>query len=131
MIGSIEGSRCGVLFKDEFYDNVWSHVAGTTTQGYSKRSLNLSFTKDHKLRLFDGQPRYSDVRLLSNLADRSKVRSFVAYDFFKHVGTPAQESYLIRVQSEGNFYGVMTSLKMAIRPGLSALAWTPKAPSTR
>lgn len=106
MIGSIEGSRCGVLFNGEFYDNVWSHVAGTTTQGYSKRSLNLSFTKDHKLRLFDGQPRYSDVRLLSNLADRSKVRSFVAYDFFKHVGTPAQESYLIRVQSEGNFYGV-------------------------
>ncbi|MDI9401645.1 MAG: CotH kinase family protein [Limisphaerales bacterium] len=106
MIGSSSGSRCGVFFKGEFYDNVLSQVAGTTTRGFSKRSLHLSFPKDHKLLLFEGQPRYSDLRLLSNLADKSKVRSFVAFDFFKRIGTPAQESYPVRVQSEGEFYGI-------------------------
>lgn len=96
-----------IFYNGEFYDNVWVHRTGDSTAYYPKRSLGLSFPKDQQFLLFENMERYSDLRLLSNWGDISKVRNASAYDFFDHTGTPSQKSFQARIQKNTEFYGIM------------------------
>lgn len=103
-IGS--GCRGCLVYKNEFYENVFFQNKGQTTSFFNKRSFGVEFNKDHKFLLFEGAERYSDLRFISPYGDKSKVRSSTAYSFFERVGVPAQKSFPVRVQARGEFRGI-------------------------
>ncbi|MBR5691531.1 MAG: CotH kinase family protein, partial [Verrucomicrobia bacterium] len=100
------GCRGCLVYNNEFYENVFFQNKGQTTSFFNKRSFGVEFNKDHKFLLFEGEERYTDLRFISPYGDKSKVRNSTAYNFFERVGVPAEKSFPVRVQSNGEFRGI-------------------------
>jgi hypothetical protein len=116
------GTRCSFYFKPfpkdnpgpgyvapkgRFYDNVLVNIHGQSTQGMPKKSHDLSFSKDKKFRWKDGEPDSSGTNILSNYADKSKVRNTVAWEAFEKSGHLASHySHIVRVHQNGTFKGL-------------------------
>ena len=73
------GSRCSVFHLDRFYDYVAVNLHGQSTQGFPKKSYNLNFNKDNRFKWAIGEKELRSVNLLSNYADKSKLRNTLAY----------------------------------------------------
>lgn len=94
-----------VWFLDEFYDRVLFDLHGQSTSGgaFPKKSLNLDFPSDHRFH-YGGLRRAKDIDLLSNWADKSKVRNVIAAEWFAAFDAPAHFSFPVRVHSNGVFF---------------------------
>jgi len=94
-----------VWHRDEFYDNVQFDLHGQSTSSgsFPKKSLNLDFPNDHRFH-YGGTRRVKDIDLLSNWADKAKVRNAIAADWFAEFGMPAHFSFPVRVHSNGVFF---------------------------
>ena len=73
------GSRCSVLHLDRFYDYVAVNLHGQSTQGFPKKSYNLNFNKGNRFKWAIGAKEIRSVNLLSDYADKSKLRNTLAY----------------------------------------------------
>lgn len=73
------GTQCSVFYLDRFYDYVSVNIHGQSTQGFPKKSYNLGFNKDNRFKWALGQTEIRTVNLLSNYADKSKLRNTLAY----------------------------------------------------
>ena len=118
------GTRCSFYFKPlpkddpgpgyvppkgRFYDNVLVNLHGQSTAGaaFVKKSHDLSFSKDKKFRWKDGEPDSSGTNLLSNFADKTKVRNTVAWKSFEHSNHLASHyCQIVRVHQNANFKGL-------------------------
>ena len=118
------GTRCSFYFKPlpkdnpgigyvqpkgRFYDNVLVNLHGQSTSGaaFVKKSHDLSFSKDKKFRWKDGEPDTAGTNLLSNYADKTKVRNTVAWEAFEHSNHLASHySKIVRVHQNANFKGL-------------------------
>lgn len=93
--------------KPRFYDNVLADLHGQTSSGFPKKSHDLSFSKDNRFLWKDGAPDSSGVNLLTNYADKSKVRNAAAWWVWEKSGhLSSHYSTVVRVQQNNTFKGL-------------------------
>ncbi|MCC6231842.1 MAG: CotH kinase family protein, partial [Verrucomicrobiales bacterium] len=102
--GTTAGARGAVYYDGEFYDNVLFTVHGQSSAGFPKKSYNLDFNRGHHFQWSTNAPRVADIDLLSNWADKSKVRHVLAYEVMRRSGVAAHFAYTVRVQHNGAFF---------------------------
>ena len=102
--------RGAVFYGGEFYDNVLTDIHGQSTQGFPKKSFDFDFNRDHRFLWAEGEQRVKDVNLLTNWADRSKVRNTLAYETFANMDAAHHFAFPVRVQANVSRSGGSFSL---------------------
>lgn len=102
--GSTRGSRGAVYYRGEFYDNVFFSRHGQSTAGFTKKSYNIDFNRTQRFLWDPDAPRVADIDLLTNWADKSKVRHVLAYEVMRESGVAAHFAFTVRVQQNGRFF---------------------------
>ncbi len=86
----INGSNatCSVVYRGRFYDNVYVERHGQSSAGFptSKKSFNFNFTKDNRMEWSDTNPKVRSFNLLTNYADKTKMRTPTAWKFWSESG---------------------------------------------
>ncbi|MCA9544996.1 MAG: CotH kinase family protein, partial [Myxococcales bacterium] len=103
---SAGGTRGALYFAGTLYDNVLFDLHGQSTRGFPKKSYDVDFTKDHRFRLRDGMPAWKDLNLLTNWADKARLRNTVAYEIFAAAGNAHHWAEPVRLQLNGEFFAV-------------------------
>ncbi|MDA7518286.1 lamin tail domain-containing protein, partial [bacterium] len=98
------GTRGAIFYLGELYDNVFFNRHGQSTGGFPKKSYNIDFNKSQRFRWSEDAPRTKDIDLLTNWADKSKVRHVLAYEIMRNAGVHAHFAYTVRVQQNGEFF---------------------------
>jgi hypothetical protein len=102
--GSLTGSRGAVYYEGEFYDNVLFNLHGQSSAGFPKKSYNIDFNRTQRFRWSTNAPRVADIDLITNWADKSKVRHVLGYEVMRESGVAAHFAYTVRVEHNGNFF---------------------------
>ncbi len=103
------GTRCSLYYLDRFYDNVKVNLHGQSSSGFpvDKKSHNFNFNEDNRFLSKQGASRQRGVDLLTNYADKTKVRNTLAWEAYSNAGHIASHwCFPIRVQQNGAFWGV-------------------------
>lgn len=95
-----------IFFNDELYDNVALGPHGQFSRSFPKPSFNLTFPRDHACRYETNSSRVKHLKLLSNYADKSKMRNTLAYQMIAAAGSVSHFAFPVRVQQNGKFYSV-------------------------
>jgi hypothetical protein len=101
---TLTGSRGAVYYQGEFYDNVLFTLHGQSSAEFPKKSYNIDFNRPQRFRWSTNAPRVADIDLLTNWADKSKVRHVLAYEVMREAGVAAHFAYTVRVQQNGIFF---------------------------
>lgn len=102
--GTASGARGSVYYEGELYDNVLFSLHGQSSSGFPKKSYNIDFNRAQRFRWNTQAPRVADIDLLSNWADKSKVRHVLAYEVMRLAGVAAHFAFTVRVQQNGRFF---------------------------
>ncbi|MDG1890863.1 MAG: lamin tail domain-containing protein [Verrucomicrobiota bacterium] len=111
--GTNNGSRGSVYYQGEFYDNVHFSLHGQSSAGFPKKSYNIDFNRTHRFRWNEKAPRVADIDLITNWADKSKVRHVLAYEVMRESGVAAHFAYTVRVQQNGGFFSTADMIEDA------------------
>ncbi len=103
---TVAGSRCSVFFLGEFYDSVGINRHGQSTGGFSKKSYNLDFNRDYRFRYKADAKRVKDIDLLTNWADKSKVRNALAWETLHVTGAKGHFAFPVRMERNAAFFSV-------------------------
>lgn len=98
------GAPAAVYYLGQFYDNVGFKRHGQSTADFPKKSYNIDFNSGHQFEWKLGEPRVSDIDLLTNWADKSKVRHVLAWEIMREAGVNAHFAFTVRVQQNGEFF---------------------------
>ena len=117
--GTSGGCRCSFFYVERnadgtyrpgrFYDNVQVDLHGQSTAGFpvNKKSHDVNFSKDNQFTWKTGVRAAAAVNLLTNYADKAKVRNTMAYETWAGAGHIASHfSIPLRVQQNGAFWGI-------------------------
>lgn len=102
--GTAAGSRGCVYWGGVFYDNVQFTLHGQSSADFPKKSYNIDFNRTQRFQWSANAPRVADIDLLSNWADKSKVRHVLAYEVMRQAGVAAHFAFTVRVQQNGGFF---------------------------
>lgn len=102
-LGLDAATRASLFFEGELYDNVVVSDHGQISRGFPKPSFNLKFPRDHRFRYREKEARVSEVKILGNFADKSKVRNTLAYEMIAAAGSIGHFAFPVRVQQDGRF----------------------------
>ena len=102
------GTRGALYYLGQFYDNVYFNRHGQSTGGFIKKSYNIDFNRTRRFQWSPDPdiPRVADIDLLTNWADKSKVRHPLAYEIMRDSGVPAHFAFTVRVEQNGEFFSV-------------------------
>jgi hypothetical protein len=101
------GTRCSVYYLGEFYDNVDIHIrGGSTATRYPKRHFKFRFNRGYKFSYDPNKPRVDEFNLNSPYSDKAYLRQNLAFEAYDWCGCPGSESFPMRAQRNGRFYGV-------------------------
>lgn len=100
------GTRGAMFFNGSLYDNVHANLHGQSSRGFPKKSYNIDFTKDNRFEWAADQPKLKDFNLLSNYADKSKLRNTLSYGIYRDAGVDYHLAFPMRVQQNGAFFAV-------------------------
>jgi len=100
------GTRGSLWYDGEFYDNVTIHRRGGSTAGASKKHFKFAFNRGDKFRYRDDAPRVNEINLNSTYSDKAYFRQSLAFEAYDWCGCPGSESFPVRAQRNGRFYGV-------------------------
>lgn len=100
------GTRCSFFYNGEFYDNIQTDLHGQTTSGFGKKSYDIDFNKGNRFEWKVGEIKAKDINLLTNWADKAKVRNTMAYEVFKNAGAAHHYAFPVRVQQNGLFFSI-------------------------
>lgn len=104
---SESGTRGAVYYNGVYYDNVQFDIHGQSSRGFPKKSYDVDFPRDHRFQPFAGsEHNVKDVNLLSNYADKSKLRNTLAYETYRDAGSATHFAFPVRVQQNGKFLGI-------------------------
>lgn len=92
-----------LFFDGELYDNVAVSDHGQISRGFPKPSFNLKFPRDHRFRYREKEARVSEVKILGNFADKSKIRNTLAYEMIAAAGSIGHFAFPVRIQQDTNF----------------------------
>ncbi len=98
------GTRGSIYFGGEFYDNIQTDLHGQSTAGFPKKSYDIDFNAGARFRWRDGERRVKDINLLTNWADKAKVRNTLGYALPALAGEPCHFAEPLRVQRNGAFF---------------------------
>ena len=117
--GTSGGCRCAFFYVERntdgsyqpgrFYDNVQVDLHGQSTAGFpvNKKSHDINFSQDNQFRWKTGEREVSAINMLTNYADKTKVRNNLAYETWAGSGHLASHfSIPLRVQQNGAFWGI-------------------------
>lgn len=100
------GTRGALWYGGELYDNIEIDLHGQATTTFPKKSYNFDFNRDHRFRVNDALERVKDFDLLTNYADKSKMRNTMAYGMFRDAGHDHHLVFPVRVHRNGEFFAV-------------------------
>lgn len=100
------GGRGSFFFLDRFYDNVLVKLHGQSTGGFPKKGHDLDFNAGNRFVWREGELDAKDVNLLTDWADKSKVRNTMAYEMFARAGVLGHWAFPVRVQTNGVFFAI-------------------------
>jgi hypothetical protein len=103
------GTRCSIYYLGEFYDNVYVNLHGQSSSGFAvdKKSHDLNFSQDNRFKWREGEERVRAVNLLTNWADKSKMRNTIAWEAWANARHIASHwCFPVRVQQNAVFWGV-------------------------
>ncbi|MFP6875097.1 MAG: lamin tail domain-containing protein [Verrucomicrobiales bacterium] len=100
------GTRGSLFFEGELYDNILTDLHGQSTSGFSKKSYDFDFNSGERFRWQQGEKRVKDLNLLTNWADKAKVRNAMGYALSALMGEPCHYAKMVRVQQNGSFFAV-------------------------
>ncbi len=98
------GTRGSCYFLGQFYDNILTDLHGQSTASFPKKSYDFDFNKGDRFRYAEGERRVKDINLLTNWADKSKVRTSLGYGLMAEIGAPVHFNFPVRVQQNGSFF---------------------------
>ncbi len=105
----VERTASGTYLPGRFYDNVQVDLHGQSTSGFpvNKKSHDINFSQENQFKWKTGERAVSAINLLTNYADKSKVRNNLAYETWAGSGHLASHfSVPLRVQQNGAFWGI-------------------------
>jgi hypothetical protein len=100
------GTRGSVYFLGEFYDNIVIHIRGGSTAGAPKKHFKFRFNHGYKFLYDPNKPRVDEFNLNSTYSDKAYLRQNLAFEAYDWCGCPGSESFPVRAQRNGQFYGV-------------------------
>ncbi len=100
------GTPCSVYYLGQFYDNVRVHIRGGSTAGAPKKHFKFNFNHGYKFQYREGVPRVNEFNLNSTYSDKAYFRQSLAFEAYDWCGNPGSESFPVRAQRNGQFYGV-------------------------
>lgn len=100
------GTRGALFYDGELYDNIEIDLHGQATTQFPKKSYNFDFNRDHRFRVRDDLERVEDLDLLTNYADKSKMRNTLSYGMFRDAGHAWHLTFPVRVHRNGEFFAV-------------------------
>ena len=98
------GTRGAVFYLGEFYDNVQFDIHGQSTRSFPKKSYDVDFNRGNRFRYHEDEGRVKDFNLLTNWADKSKVRNTMAYEMYSLAGVRGHWAFPVRVHQNGEFH---------------------------
>ncbi len=99
-------AKGALFYAGDFYDNVGANLHGQSTRGFPKKSYDFDLNPGYKFRWHPDTPRLSDFNLLTTWADKSHLRSPLAYEYYAAAGVPGHFAFPVRVQQNGQFFSV-------------------------
>ena len=102
--GTTNGTRGAIYYLGELYDNVFFSRHGQSTGGFVKKSYNIDFNRTQRFKWHPDEKRAKDIDLLTNWADKSKVRHVLAWEIMRKSGVHAHFAFTVRVQQNGEFF---------------------------
>ncbi|MGK0361090.1 MAG: hypothetical protein ACI9U2_003408, partial [Bradymonadia bacterium] len=100
------GTRGAIWYGGELYDNISIDLHGQATTRFPKKSYNFDFNRDHRFGVRDDMERVKDFDLLTNYADKSKMRNTMSYGMFRESGHDYHLVFPVRVHRNGAFFAV-------------------------
>jgi len=100
------GTTASIYYLGNFYDNVQMDRHGQSTAAFPKKSYDLDFNKGNRFLWKDGEERVKDTNLLTNWADKSKVRNTMGYEMLRRSGSPSHYALPIRMERNGDFFSI-------------------------
>lgn len=101
---TLTGSRGSVYYGGEFYDNVLFSLHGQSSASFPKKSYNIRFNPTQRFLWSTNAARVAEIDLLTNWADKSKVRDVLAYEVMRQSGVATHFAFTVRVQQNAKFY---------------------------
>lgn len=101
-----EGTRGAVYYLGRFYDNLKMDIHGQSSRSFPKKSTDVDFNKGNRFKWREGEKKVKDINLLTNWADKSKVRNTVAWEMFRDAGAPSHYAFPVRVELNSDFHGI-------------------------
>ncbi len=105
------GTQGSVYYLEEFYDNVSISIRGGSTAGAPKKHFKFNFNKGYKFLYDPNKPRVDEINLNSTYSDKAYLRQNLAFNAYDWCGCPGSESFLMRAQRNGQFYGVQVFIE--------------------
>ncbi|MEM7391844.1 MAG: CotH kinase family protein, partial [Verrucomicrobiota bacterium] len=103
---TLAGTRGSLYFLGDFYDNILADRHGQSSGGFPKKSYDLDFNRGNRFKWKRGEGRVKDINLLTNWADKSKVRNTLGYETVALAGAPSHFAFPVRVQQNATFFSV-------------------------
>ncbi len=119
------GAYGSFFYNGEFYDNVNMNLHGQSSRSFPKRSYDVFFPEDHRFVLNDDVPAVTKFNLLSNYADKSKLRNSVAWETRRLTGAEHHLAFPVRIEQNGSFFGVWDYVEDADARWLERLGYDP------
>ncbi len=101
-----------LYYNGVLYDNIRVRVRGQSSRGYPKNHWKVRFPQGHDF--FDPALLAIPVdqfNMQSSYSDKSYVREVLSYETFRDAGTPYNLAFPIRVQQNGQFFGLFIFLE--------------------
>ncbi len=100
------GAGTSLYYDGTFYDNIHVDSHGQSTRGFPKPSYDFDFNSGMRFQFSDEFAPISDFNLLTNWADKTKIRNTLAYESYADADHPGHLAFPVRVEQNGEFYGV-------------------------
>jgi hypothetical protein len=105
---TLAGTRAAVFYLGRFYDNIHMNLHGQSARGFPKKGHNLDFNADNRFVWgLEAPRRVKDVDLLSNHADKTRLRNSLAHEVARRAAAPYHFAFPVRVQRNATFHGVI------------------------
>ncbi len=98
------GTRATIFWNGELYDNISLDLHAASSAGYAKKSFDIDFNQGRRFHFTPGGVGHTDVNLITNWRDRSKLRNPLGYQLFGLAGHPTLPAETVRVHLNGIFY---------------------------
>ncbi|MBM3845222.1 MAG: hypothetical protein FJ405_02910, partial [Verrucomicrobia bacterium] len=100
------GTRCSVVYRDEFYDNVFVRIRGASARSYVKKSFKFDFNPGAHFSYDPNERRVEEININTTYTDKSFIRTQLAYETLQNSGSPGCVAFNLRMQQNNAFFSV-------------------------